>query len=393
MIFRIVSEMMLTLLLINMLTVTPTVTSTDQSTHDFLIGASYMTFWGTGMDIDWFSGAVYWPILGNYSSNNETIADQHIKWALQHGIDFFYLDYGWAVGSDREKMENATVQGLLKAKSIENFSFCTNYFPYNVVLKVAEPDTYDINETAITEVFSHLNETYFSHSSYLRLDNKRVVTLVDFPKYFADMNQSTASTFIGKMNSIFSGLKETYDLFLIFAFWPYVKHEYVNATIGNPARVYDAITLWGNTTIIEFNKTISYLEYVNKTRNNFRNWSSIAGEFEVNFVPLICPGYNNMIYAYMNKTSWWAIVTRDPEGFREVCQLVKNYSSSPYNMILLFGWNDFKEGTSIEPTTDYGDTYLSIVRTIPEFPSIRALPLLMIATLLAVIVYRRKHSM
>jgi hypothetical protein len=58
-------------------------------------------------------------------------------------------------------------------------------------------------------------------------------------------------------------------------------------------------------------------------------------------------------------------------------------------MILIFTWNDFKEGTSIEPTEDYGSTYLG---TIPEFPPTAILLLFSGVTLLAAVVYKRKRG-
>lgn len=375
--------MLLSFCLIIILTVI-SLNSNGQSNHDHLVGANYMTFWGTGMDIDWPSGAVYWPILGNYSSSNTTIADKHIKWALQYGIDFFFLDYGWATGLDREKMENATIEGLLKAKSIENFSFCIFYFPYRAI------DSGFVNETTLTEHFKHINETYFSHSSYLRLDNRSVVILAEFPEY---LNKNLSDE---QVNDLFANLKQTYQLYLIPAFWP--DHPgHVCSVLGDSRRIYDAITLWGTTTIVEYNRTISYSEYVNKTKTYFQTWSNIAKDFDVPFVPLICPGYNNVIYSYMNKTwnpdtnsTWWAIVTRDPEGFLDVCRLARDYATPPHNMVLIFTWNDFKEGTSIEPTEDYGFTYLEAVKTIPEFPSAVLLPALMILSTLIILCMKKK---
>jgi hypothetical protein len=372
--------LMLPLLLIvvlGVLAITPC--ATDEPKNDFHVGASYMTFWGTGMDNDWPTGSVYWPILGNYSSSNASIASQHIEEAKQHGIDFFFLDYGWGNDSERKLMENAAINGLINAsenaEAAKNFSFCIFYFPNNRVTNTA------IDETGLKEDFAHINETYFKHSSYLRLNNSYVVILADFPRYLSK-NLTT-----GEINDLFLGLKENYTLYLIPAFWPSWNATAQCALLNDSRRAYDAITLWGDTTIIEWNKTISYSEYFNKTRDNFEKWNAIAVEYNVEFVPFICPGYNNMIYHSMYNLTWWAIVTRDPQVWNETWQLAKNYAMSRNehnpHMILVFTWNDFKEGTSIESTEDYGSTYLN---AIPEFPSTIVLPLFMVVTLLAAIV-------
>jgi len=205
------------------------------------------------------------------------------------------------------------------------------------------------------------------------------VILADFPKYF---NKNLIAE---EINNLFSNLKQTYQLYLIPAFWP-DQPEYVYGVLDDSRRIYDAVTLWGSTTIVEFNQTISYSKYVNKTANYFETWSNITSDFGVAFVPLICPGYNNTIYYIMGIRDWWAIVTRDPEGFSEVYLLATNYLP-PYNMVLLFTWNDFKEGTSIEPTREYNFTYLEII---PEFPSAVFLPALMIMSTLIILCMKKK---
>jgi len=56
-------------------------------------------------------------------------------------------------------------------------------------------------------------------------------------------------------------------------------------------------------------------------------------------------------------------------------------------MVLLFTWNDFKEGTSIEPTREYNFTYLEII---PKFPSAVFLPALMIMSTLIILCMKKK---
>jgi hypothetical protein len=101
------------------------------------------------------------------------------------------------------------------------------------------------------------------------------------------------------------------------------------------------------------------------------------------FVATVMPGYNdnnkpesvvdrqNGIYY----TLFWSIAKACfPDGYA------------------ITSFNEWHEGTEIEPSREYGHQYIYLTRheTIPEFSSIIVLPLFMIATLLAVIVYRRK---
>jgi hypothetical protein len=378
---------LLLIVVLGVLAVTPR--ATDEPKNTLNVGASYMTFWGTGMNNDWPTGSVYWPILGNYSSSNASIASQHIKMAISHNITFFLLDYGWGNPSERDLMESAAINGLINAsegtEAAKNFNFCIFYFPDDGISGTV------VNKTGLEKDFQHMNETYFKHSSYLRLNGSNVVILADFPKYLK------TTTPASEINDEFWNLTEKYELYLVPALWPNWNNDTQCAVLNDSNTrtppVYSAITLWGDTTIIDWNKTISYSEYFTKTKDNFEKWNKTARQdYGVDFVPFICPGYNNLIYTHMQNLTWWAIVTRNPQVWNDTYQLACLYANSTSNslhMILIFTWNDFKEGTSIEPTEDYGSTYLNAILLIPEFPSTVLLSLFMVVTLLATIIYRK----
>lgn len=369
---------------------------TNQSEPRLLVGASYMTFWGTGMNgHDWSSGAaVYYPNLGNYSSGDPNVANQQIKMATSHNVSFFLFDYGWANDEQQKLMDDAAIGGLInaseRAEVARNFSFCIFYFPNNRV------NSSTINETGLIEDFSRINETYFRHSSYLRLDDHYVVILADFYYYLnttliAYEGANRNSSF-GAVNDLFHALKENYSLYPIPAFWP--NHTANASAVLNDARtrwpgLYDAITLWGDNTFLEINKDTTYSEYVSKTENYFSQWKAEATNYDMDFVPFICPGYNNSNYYKMGEADFQSTVTRNVTGWSSIWQLAQQYANtSSYHMILLFTWNDFNEGTSIETTREYGPGYLN---AIPEFSSAIGLLLFIAVTLLVVTTYKKRH--
>jgi hypothetical protein len=372
--------------------------------HTLHVGASYMTFWGTGMEgHDWSSGAaVYHPAraLGNYNSSNVTVASLQIENATEHGIDFFFLDYGWGNDTERQLMEDAALNGLVKASEdakAANFGFCIFYFPNWRVTNTT------IDVKGLIGDFSHINDTYFEHPNYLRVDNRYVVILEDFT-YYLLFNQSLNYEGINQefsykeLNNLFLGLKENYSLYLIPAFWPASNYEMkASAVLNDSRRVYDAFTLLGDNAILDINATMNYSDYVSRTEHNFEKWNKTAASYGVDFVPLICPGYtraNNSVYYNSSRDKWWAIVNRDLENWSYVWQLAKDYANSSSNrhpMVLIFTWNDFNEGTNIESAMEdeIGSKYLE---AIPEFQQTIALSLIIATTLLTVAVYSARET-
>ena len=118
---------------------------------------------------------------------------------------------------------------------------------------------------------------------------------------------------------------------------------------------------------------------------------NIASEFahsrNMTFVATVVPGFNNTAV----QTESRVIDRRDGNYYSLYWLIAKACSPDGY---AITSFNEWHEGTEIEPSREYGCQYIYLTRreTIPEFSSTIVLPLFMIATLLAVMVCRRKHQ-
>lgn len=110
--------------------------------------------------------------------------------------------------------------------------------------------------------------------------------------------------------------------------------------------------------------------------------SESAHSRSMTFVATVVPGFNNSAVQKFNTT---VIGRGNGSLYSSYWSVAKNCSADGY---AITSFNEWHEGTEIEPSMEYGDQYINL--TIPEFSSTIVLPLFMIATLLAVIVYRRK---
>jgi len=115
--------------------------------------------------------------------------------------------------------------------------------------------------------------------------------------------------------------------------------------------------------------------------------SESAHSINKTFVATVVPGFNNTAV----QTEPRVIDRRDGSYYSLYWLIAKACSPDGY---AITSFNEWHEGTEIEPSREYGYQYIYLTRreTIPEFSSIIILPLFMIATLLAVIVYRRRIS-
>ena len=65
------------------------------------------------------------PLLGFYRDSEPEIAAWHIKWAVEHGIDFFAFDWYCDYKTGHVRNHNAALeQGFLNARYREQLRFC-----------------------------------------------------------------------------------------------------------------------------------------------------------------------------------------------------------------------------------------------------------------------------
>lgn len=65
------------------------------------------------------------PLLGYYRDGTPEVADWHIKWAVEHGIDFFAFDwYGSHVSGPNDEHNKALDEGFLRARYRNRMQFC-----------------------------------------------------------------------------------------------------------------------------------------------------------------------------------------------------------------------------------------------------------------------------
>jgi hypothetical protein len=140
------------------------------------IGAYYYIWWGIPFNPHWNESIKGTPFLGYYNSSDPRVADQHILFAKQHGIDFFAVSWigkGDWIDLDFDNIDQNLRSGLLEAPHLKDFNFCLFYETVLVI------DNAFNNHQNFTEIFIndmlYAAERYFTNSSYLRVNGEQVL--------------------------------------------------------------------------------------------------------------------------------------------------------------------------------------------------------------------------
>ncbi|MGD9498047.1 MAG: glycoside hydrolase family 99-like domain-containing protein [Armatimonadota bacterium] len=120
------------------------------------------------------------PVLGWYDEANPECVDWQIKWAVEHGISFFMVDWYWSAGSRR--LEHWLHEGYMNARYRSYLKWCVMWANHN------PPGTHsEADQRAVTQYWL---DHYFGMDEYYRVGGKPVVIIWSPGRMRGDMGGS-----------------------------------------------------------------------------------------------------------------------------------------------------------------------------------------------------------
>lgn len=318
---------------------------------DMLVGAYYFPGWD-GPE-RWYcimaSPHAQHPLLGYYQEGSPTAADWHIRWALEHGVSFFAFDYYTRDGA--QMLENALDDGFLRASLLDRFRFCLNWCNH------APPGTMTAQEL---ERFADLAlARYLGHPSYLRIEGKPVVMILAGYAFVRDMGVQGAREAFARFEARCreAGLN---GLYLVFCEGEITDERAVVDSFAVGVRAfclynypYAGTPFTGPGVYGE----ASYADLVAQGERLWKHWRHVTGG---RFWPTVMPGWD--------RRPW----TRDrdlirtgstPELFATSLRAAREHVN-PDRIVMIEAWNEWGEGSVLEPSVEHGFAYLDRVREV-----------------------------
>lgn len=314
----------------------------DPLEHDLLIGAHYYVWYNSdSWWMDWLDRVPGEPELGEYTSSNREVINQHIKWALEHGINWFNISW-WGPKSDEGRILE---ENFLNADLASHIDFSILYESTGRLQSARDDMSYfhfenGENEKQLIRDFKYLEETFFGENNYLRINNRPVIFIY------------LASSMSGQIKEAFANAKDAIEA------EPYLIGDVLSA---GPAILhndwideFDAVSLYNlyNPQIVADRDFSEFVEYVDKSS---LNWKLTANHVNLNLIPNVIPGYNDSIYRDN------PVLNRSSEGFQRLLDMALERRSDGINAILITSFNEWPEYTAIEPGQAFGTTYLEII--------------------------------
>lgn len=291
------------------------------------------------------------PLLGWYDEGTDKVTQQHLEWMHDYGIDFVAYDWYWS--KDNKVLLEHALASYLRAPNRDKVKFS---------LLWANHDGVPSSRENFEQMVTHWVKYYFSRPEYLRVDSKPVVFV-----FFADFLKKDASKFgattkdlldsaqeIAKQN----GLAGIYFVAGTGAGSPMID-SYARASGYSSLSAYNYHQgLWSPVMSRSYPELDKYYQ---------EHWGRFLTKGNL---PLIVP-----ITAGWDKRPWGG--SKDPlhdlsvgtaDQFEAHLKSAKATmdaatTASP-KMGVICCWNEFGEGSYIEPTKKNGFSYLEKVKKV-----------------------------
>ena len=312
---------------------------------DYQIGIYYFPGWSPDQMHRWKLQADFPErdsLLGWYEEGQPAVADWHIKWAAENGITFFVYDWYWR--QDNEELGAGLNEGFLKARYRDRMKFAlmwANHKPFSG----HTPDQ-------LLQVTDYWIEHYLRRPNYLTVDDKPYVS------FFAPLELVACLGSDENVRKAFEAMRERARA----AGLPGLHIGAIETTgISDQQKLrqmgFDSFTAYN---YVGMNATVAQSPYRHFMLTHEARWQKAQGGKVLAYIPLLSVGWDG--------PRWYGPrsqrrLARSTEDFAEGLRLLKaNLDATGGKMAILEAWNEWGEGSYIEPNVEFGFGDLEAVR-------------------------------
>ncbi len=325
------------------------------------------------------------PLWGYEDESNPAVMEKKIKAAAENGLNGFIFD--WYYYEDGTFLEKCLTEGFLKAKNCNQMQFALMWanhdwreiMPVQRVNLTNPPLLYNgvISVNKFREMTDYIIKNYFSRPNYLRINGGLYFSVYDLGNFLKSLGgienakkeielfrQKTRDAGLGEINlnfivigqSILVGEKLSGNI-------PQIVEELHADSVASYAWLHDN----------EFDgfPLTDYEGYAKKSIHNFEN---IKNRYTVPYYPVVSMGwdssprtiasdpYEEIAYPYVP-----VLAGNSPDKFENALEQTKEFldrNDETEKIVLINAFNEWTEGSYLEPDTKYQYGYLKAIDNI-----------------------------
>ena len=316
---------------------------------DYTIGSFYYPGFGTDRQWRQLERSAPWakPVLGYYDEGLTECVDWQIKWAVEHGVKFFLVDWYWVSGRKRYLHY---LDAFAKSRFRAYFKWAVMWANHNPPNTHSEADWRDVTRYWI--------DHYFGMDEYLRLDGKPAVAIWSPANIRRDMGGSEQTA---KLLTLSQSMARDAGL-------PGITFIAMNSARADTQRVegyrHQTSYHWWHDSR-ERAPDGQYFPFslvVDRSRDGWDERERRLEDSGIGFIPNADTGWDARP---RHGTRTMVIHDRTPAEFERVLREAKAWLDERQEKMLILGpWNEWTEGSYIEPCTEFGFGMLQAIHNV-----------------------------
>jgi hypothetical protein len=305
------------------------------------------------------------PLWGYEMDDDPVVMERWIDAATDHGVNVFIFDWYWYDGGPF--LESSLNNGFLKARNNEKMKFYVMWANHDVRRNYWNVHKYE-NDTSIlwegavdkenfTTLVERIIDQYFKQPNYFKIDDKPVFSVFS----------------ISNLIKSFGGLEETKEALDYFraetekAGFPGLHLQLIAFGAPTTSSIKN-IELLGPSSITKYNwggpHPEDYIQWGAESIDRRNQWDSALS---VPYFPNASIGWDDTPRFPEKGKRDVVHYNKSPESFAAFLQKAKEYCDErpeEPNLITLFSWNEFVEGSYLLPCMKYGFRHLEAVKRV-----------------------------
>lgn len=321
---------------------------------DYDIGSYYFPRWYRAIDWECIDriAPIRKPVLGWYDERLPEIVDWQIKWAVEHGVTFFLVDWYWSAGS--RSLEHWLNEGYLNARYRSYLKWCVMWANHNA------PNTH--SEEDWVKVTQYWIDRFFGLPEYYRIDGKPAVFI------WAPFNISRD---VGGDEAAAKLLARSQEMARA-AGYPGIVFAAMNAggSEGEAKRlaamgytVHTSYHWWADAPSLAPDRmNFPFSLVVDRSRQAWDAREQVVEKHGLTFLPVADTGWDSRPW---HGDRAMVIHDRTVPEFERLLREAKSWLDERGEKTLVLGpWNEWGEGSYIEPCAEFGWEMLRAIRRV-----------------------------
>jgi hypothetical protein len=321
------------------------------------------------------------PLWGYEDESDPKVMNRKIAAAADHGIGVFVFDWYWH--EEGPFLSGALDRGFLRAADNSRIQFALMWAnhdwvdihpalrngPYNVLRRG------ELSSEAFFQAAQHVIQSYFPHPSYWRLDGGLYFSIYDLGKLIGTFGSVERAAdglrrFRGMVDKAGLGSVHLNGVLWSQILLPGEKktngHEHTIAHLG-----FDSVThyVWLHHQPLSSFPLTPYPRYRDKA---IGDWAEYSKRYRVPYIPNLTVGWDSSprtvqsdVYDWLGYPFLPVLADNSPAAFRQGLKMARAYlETSRVKVLTVNAWNEWTEGSYLEPDTVDGMGYLQAVKEV-----------------------------